>query len=79
MKKSWITLEIPEGSSVWDFMTKLGESKGPRLLKKLMKKDKIRSEIRILVNGRDITYLRGLKTKLKDHDLISVLPVVGGG
>jgi len=33
----------------------------------------------ILVNGREISVLNGLETKLKDGDEISLIPVVHGG
>jgi len=34
---------------------------------------------KILVNGRDIDFLRGLATRLKDGDRIVFFPPVGGG
>jgi molybdopterin converting factor small subunit len=32
-----------------------------------------------MVNGRDITFLNGLKTILKDGDEILIIPPVAGG
>ncbi|AGF97998.1 MoaD/ThiS family protein [Methanosarcina mazei] len=35
--------------------------------------------LRFLVNGRDIDYLRGPGTELKEGDLVVLIPPVGGG
>jgi molybdopterin synthase sulfur carrier subunit len=40
---------------------------------------KIRPYIKIMVNGRDIEFLNGLETTLKDGDVVQVFPPVGGG
>ena len=39
----------------------------------------VRGYLQILVNGKSITTLQGLKTKLKEGDQIAILPPVGGG
>lgn len=39
----------------------------------------VRGHLQFLVNGRSVTTLRGLKTKLKGGDQIAILPPVGGG
>ena len=35
--------------------------------------------VRILVNGKEMFMLRGIDTVLTDGDVVSMLPVVGGG
>lgn len=77
--KSWTTIEVPEESSVSDLIFELSKATGFDLAEKLMDRDKIRSEFRILVNGRDLSRVSGAETKLKDNDVISILPVVAGG
>jgi len=80
IKKSRMIIELPEGSTIHDFLFQLAKNKDPTLLKKLINgEDRPPSEITILVNGRNITHLRGLKTELKDRDVISTLPIAGGG
>ena len=80
MKKGWTTIEVPQGSSLRDFILELAKNRSPDLLEKLTKNGKTtRSEIKIMVNGRNIVHLRGLETEIKDRDLISILPIAGGG
>ena len=76
---SQTTLEISQGSSLHDFIFELAKNRDPTLLRKLMEKDNVHSGITILVNGRNIVHLNGLKTELNDRDLISILPIAGGG
>lgn len=35
--------------------------------------------IKIIINGRDIDYLKGLETQLKDGDVIVIIPPIAGG
>lgn len=35
--------------------------------------------IKIIINGRDIDYLNGLDTQLKDGDVIVIIPPIAGG
>jgi len=39
----------------------------------------IQSHLLLLVNGRSITVLDGLETRLIDGDVLAILPPVGGG
>lgn len=40
---------------------------------------KLRGIVHILVNGRSIDLIEGLKTPLKDGDVIAIFPPVAGG
>lgn len=40
---------------------------------------KLKKDVMILVNGRNIWSLDGLKTKLKKEDVVSIFPPVCGG
>lgn len=40
---------------------------------------KIKTGYTVLINGRNIASLSGLETKLKDEDVVSILPIVEGG
>jgi len=39
----------------------------------------VRGHLQFLVNGKSVTALQGLKTKLKEEDQLAILPPVGGG
>ncbi len=41
--------------------------------------DALNPEIIILVNGRNVLYLRGLDTPLAQEDEVSIFPMVAGG
>jgi molybdopterin synthase sulfur carrier subunit len=43
------------------------------------KTGKVHAFYKILVNGRDIEFLNGLETKLKEGDTVTIFPPVGGG
>jgi len=79
-KKQSLTIEISEGSSVLDLIFTLAKTEDLDITQLLTKKKtKLRAGLNIFVNGRNITHLDGLNTKLSDRDLISILPVTGGG
>lgn len=42
-------------------------------------KGQVKRGFSVLVNGRDIAFLEGLRTKLKDGDTVALFPPVGGG
>jgi MoaD family protein len=54
---------------------------GKRLVEQLYEPGtrKLRGTVHILVNGRGINLLEGLKTPLKDGDVIAIFPPVAGG
>lgn len=75
-----MTLDVPQGSSLHNFIVELAKNGDSELIGKLMENGKkVHSKIKILVNGRDIEHLGGLETEIKDRDLISILPIAGGG
>ncbi|MFW5946554.1 MAG: ubiquitin-like small modifier protein 1 [Candidatus Natronoplasma sp.] len=56
--------------------------KNPRLDDIIFKdpnKKELSDSITVIKDGRNITYLNGLETELKEGDKLSVFPPVGGG
>ncbi len=45
----------------------------------LASEEKLAPYVKVLVNGRDIEYLNGMRTKLKDGDEVAIIPPVAGG
>jgi len=74
-----LSLELEEGMSLGDLVTKLGgrvECSGEAYLGSLKLED---SSLVVLVNGRNMRALNGIETALKDGDHITFMPVVIGG
>jgi molybdopterin converting factor small subunit len=42
-------------------------------------RDSLREVVLILVNGKDITVLDGLESKLKNEDVVTIIPFSHGG
>ncbi len=71
---------IMEAESVEDMLNKLLEEYGQELKDELFDElGKIKSMYRIVVNGRNINLLEGFQTKLKDEDMIVLMPAIAGG
>lgn len=68
-----ITLQVPSGYTVRDLIMKLGEV-NPEIPKILLKGDELNENYIVIVNGRDIHWLRGLLTNLNDGDEILIAP-----
>jgi len=76
------TLELENDASLEDLIEKIASKYGEKARQYLYTDEKqknINPTLLILVNGRRINLLQGLKTKLKDGDTIAILPPVGGG
>ena len=75
-------ISIPRGSSLREVLVVLVDTWGERLKSRLLESDNpvtTYPHIRLMVNGRDISFLRGLDTVLEPGDEILILPPVSGG
>jgi len=74
-------LELPEGSSVQDFLAYVKERWGDELSGRLFDPDggAILPYVRIMVNGQTIQFLEGMETPLVEGDEVLILPPVSGG
>ena len=70
-------LDIPENASIGNLIEIL--ERRFKFDVKLQETGEANPNIKILVNGREIIYLDGLRTKLKNGDVIAFIPPVGGG
>lgn len=69
-----------EAESVEDLIEKLLEENGKELRDELFDElGKLKSIYRIVVNGRNINLLDGFQTKLKDDDMLVLMPAIAGG
>ena len=77
--KTQLTVNFQEGMSLKDLVTKISQEM-PQLEKTFSDQlNDSRSNTLVLINGREISVLNGLETKLSDGDEIVFIPVVHGG
>ena len=77
-KKTMIELDLDEGAIISHLLTKLFLD--PQIKEALLDENQeLKSDITLLKNGREITFLAGMETKLEAGDEISVFPLVAGG
>jgi molybdopterin synthase sulfur carrier subunit len=78
--KSTFKLKLEKAVSLRKIMTKIVEEE-PKLKRVLIdpELDDPRTNALMLVNGREISVLQGLDTKLRDGDELILIPVVHGG
>lgn len=68
-----------EAHTVSEVISQFLEDHADKLDKTLLKRKKLADDILILVNGKNIEYLDGYKTKLDDEDKIYIsIPLSGG-
>jgi molybdopterin converting factor small subunit len=70
-----------EGTSVREVFVALESQIGKSVLEHIVQSEtgKIKSHFHVLLNGKDIEPLNGLDEKVKDGDIITCVPPVGGG
>lgn len=74
------TIKCTEGSSITDFINKISLEK-PALKNSLIDTNQVdpKPNALILVNGKEISVLGGLATKINAGDEVVFIPVVHGG
>lgn len=74
-------IDLPDGSTVEDFLTYMKERWGDKLSARLFDPDSgaVLPYVRIMVNGQTIQFLEGMETPLKEGDEVLILPPVSGG
>jgi len=74
-------IEIPDGSTVDDFLKYVKERWGVELATRLFHPDsmEVLPYVRVMVNGQSIHFLEGMETPLKEGDEVLILPPASGG
>lgn len=62
-----------------ELLTALAARYGTLFRRAVFTGDELNPEIIILVDGRNVLYLRGLDTPLSQDDEVSIFPMVAGG
>ena len=72
--------DIKSETSVGDVLQKICERFGAKFCEQVLNERGGPNEnVKVLLNGQNIVFLRGAATKLKDGDVIAIFPPVGGG
>ena len=76
-----VEFPIPEGTTIKSLVDLMVEKWGAQLTPYFSdaEDDRPLPKIRIAVNGKDIEFLQGMETELRDGDEVLMLPLVGGG
>lgn len=74
-------IELPDGSTIADFLTHIKERWGDELSARLFDLDTgaVLPYVRVMVNGQTIEFLEGMETPLKEGDEVLILPPASGG
>lgn len=78
--KTQVTVNYQEGMSLKSLVTEISQEMP--MLQKIFSDQQLndsRSNTLVLINGREISVLNGLETKLNEGDEIVFIPVVHGG
>jgi sulfur-carrier protein len=71
-------VELDEGGRVQELLEKLSAT-NEELYKLLFDADGLKDEMNILVNGKNMTTLNGIQTKLENGDEVALFPAAIGG
>jgi len=75
-----IMIEFPEEVTIKNLLETLSEKFGEKFDAEVLDADGLpKKTVKIFVNGRDIEFLNGLSTVLKDGDEVALVPPVAGG
>jgi len=73
-------LEIPDDTDVGGLIKLLTQKFGEQFSRLVLAGEgKLAPYVKFLVNGREIDYLDGMRTKLKNMDEVAIIPPVAGG
>lgn len=79
---SELEISIHDNSTLFDLLslmsTRYGESFSTTVFRSCSTNE-LNRHVRIVVNGQDIAFLKGLKTTLKEGDVIIIFPPASGG
>lgn len=74
-----VEVEVEDDTTIVDLIKKLSERLPQKFREFVFEGHEVSKNIIILVNGKGISELDGLETKLKSGDEVALLPPVSGG
>jgi len=74
------TIQLQNSITIDELINLLAEKYGKKFREYIYNKEgKVQDFLSFLVNGKNINVLQGFDTKLKQGDIVAILPPVGGG
>ena len=74
-----VEVDVEPGDSVRRVLERLAAAH-PALGERMLDGDgRLQSSVNVLVNGRNIKFLRGLNSTIRESDRVALFPPVGGG
>ncbi len=76
-----VSFQLPDGSTLEELIRRIADNFGEEMALRLYEAGsrKPLSHLRFMINGRDIAFLDGFKTRLKHGDDVLIVPPVAGG
>jgi len=76
-----IEVELTDEVDIISLLAQLSKLWGQKFLEAVLDVEKgtLKPYVSVLVNGRDVMFLQGLKTKLKGGEIVAILPPAIGG
>jgi len=74
-----LLVELPDNADIKILLEKLREILGEEFGESVSEEKIMENSVKIFVNGRDIGFLQGLSTRLKEGDRVALIPPVAGG
>jgi len=73
-------IEVKKDTAVEDLLKLLEEKYGLEFKDYIRnKRGRLRENLQYLINGKNVGSLQGFETKLKEGDIVAIIPPVGGG
>ncbi|MEM2897168.1 MAG: MoaD/ThiS family protein [Candidatus Bathyarchaeia archaeon] len=75
-------IELPTNASVKSALLFLAKRYGKNFYERMFEDsdpNKINRYIKLMINGRDVEFLDGLATRLKENDVLYIVPPIMGG
>jgi MoaD family protein len=72
-------VRLPPKATVGELLDSLSRRYGPKFVEYVFEKADVRPNLIVMVDGKSIALLEGLKTPLKNGHTIAILPAFGGG
>ncbi len=72
-------IEIDKATDLEDLISLLGQIYGYRFAQEMIKDGQLNRDVMVMINGRAVEHLGGLKAILAENDTVAIFPRLAGG